>query len=388
MKVRLPAAAVPIAALLSGLALAGGASAARVRLAEYKVPTGGFALALPSTWVDVTSAAPQVLQQLEKVPSFRQFAQEALATGALKLIAADPSSEGRIYMDVGVERVGPVTTRKVASATVAEIKRSAGGKIAISSTPFVSAAGKGMLLHASSPKKGTSETDEFLIVHDQVEYVLVFIAPKTSWNAFGPVFEASARTFHFVMPPALGKYVLKASQVGRGYKQLPFPDGTSFIGEPTLDLCAGSYPSENLRTGRIQVRYLKAKGAGVSNEVVSYVPGGAQQAITEVANEAKSCARKPVVIRQNGVTTTYKATLLQDPKLLSGAVVVKIDVKATDGKRHVEQKGIAVYQAHGNTFSGVYTFAGNGSTLSQAIKLGLHAAEQAAQNLQAQALAA
>ena len=40
-----------------------------------------------------------------------------------------------------------------------------------------------------------NETDEYLFVHDQVEYGIIYVAPKASWSKYEPQFRASARTF-------------------------------------------------------------------------------------------------------------------------------------------------------------------------------------------------
>jgi hypothetical protein len=61
-----------------GLVLAGAAvlsaQASAATFRTFPVPTGGFAIGLPSSWIDIAKAAPSVLGQLEKAPSFRAFA--------------------------------------------------------------------------------------------------------------------------------------------------------------------------------------------------------------------------------------------------------------------------------------------------------------------------
>src|SRR5262249_43339321 len=93
-------------AMLLAAMLTAGASAAPMK--TVRVSSGGFSIALPSSWVNVTSAAPSVLKKLGQVPAFKAFAQSASQNGSLKLIAADPSSGGSAYMDTGVARVGNV----------------------------------------------------------------------------------------------------------------------------------------------------------------------------------------------------------------------------------------------------------------------------------------
>jgi len=362
-------------------ALAGPAGASAAELKTVQVPTGGFSIALPKSWVDVTSAAPKVLKKLEQVPAFKAFAQSASQNGSLKLIAADPSSNGSAYMDTGVARIGNVPLKTVADATQKALQQTLGKGGSVTSKKVTLSAGPAYVLHLA--RKGSpNQTDEYLFVKDQVEYVIVYVATSKSWRTYEPLFRQSAQSFRITPGPDLSKVVLKGAQVGSGYKLTNFPFGNSFIGEPTLDLCGSSYASETLRTGRLQVRYTRpGKSVAVSNEVVTYAGAGAQQALQEVTNVAQACARKPVVLRSGGVSETYKVAPLSDPKLPAGSVVVKLQITASNGKKKVTQTGVAVYQVRGNTLSGVYTFVGKGTTFADAQRIAFHAAEQSMHNL-------
>ena len=165
----------------------------------------------------------------------------------------------------------------------------------------------------------------------------------------------------------------------------PWPNyggGSSFIGETTLDLCGGSYPSENLRTGRLQVSYAHPKKTvDISNEVVTYVSGGAQQALAEVSKVAHTCSTKSVIQKRGVVTTTFHVTPVHDPKLPHNTVAVKLVIKQSNGTKHVTQTGIAIYEVKGNTLSGVYTFATKGTSFADVQRVAFHAAEQSAKNL-------
>jgi hypothetical protein len=373
------------AALLAPLVVA---SASAAELKTVQVPTGGFSIGLPPNWVNVTSASPAVLKKLEQVPAFRAFAQSATQNGSLKLIAADPGSNGSAYMDTGVARVGNIPLAAIASATVKALKQTLGKGGSVTSKKVSLDAGPAYVLHLA--RKGSpNETDEYLFIRDQVEYVLVFVATSKTWSTYEPLFTRSAQSFHLTPGPDLSKIVLKGSQVGSGYKLTTFPFGNSFIGEPTLDLCGGSYSSETLRTGRLQVRYTHpGKAVAVSNEVVTYAGAGAQQALAEVTSVAGSCARKPVVLHSGTVTETYRVVPLADPKLPAGSVAVRLEITATDGKKKVSQTGVAVYQVRGNTLSGVYAFVGKGTTFADAQRIAFHAAEQSMHNLGGGTLAA
>jgi hypothetical protein len=367
------------AAVLLAVVLTTVASAARMK--TVRVPTGGFSIALPSSWVNVTSAAPSVLKKLEQVPAFKAFAQSASQNGSLKLIAADPGASGSAYMDTGVARVGNVPLATVTAATVNALKQTLGKGGSVTVKKVELGAGPAYLLHLT--RKGSpNETDEYLYLRDQVEYVIVFVATKTSWGKYAPLFASSAQSFRLTPGPDLSRIVLSGSQVGKGYKLSNFPFGNSFIGEPTLDLCGSAYASETLRTGRLQVRYTRpGKAVAVSNEVVTYAGTGAQQALAEVSSVARACARKPVVLRSGTLSETYKVAPLNDPKLPDGSVAVKLEITATDGKKKVKQTGVAVYQVRGNTLSGVYAFVGKGTTFADAQRIAFHAAEQSMHNL-------
>ncbi len=355
------------------------ASGAAMRV--YPVPTGGFSVSLPATWVDVATLPSAQLKQFEQVPSFKAFLQQASTNAALRLAVLDPAAKGSVYMDAGAVRVGALAPAKVVSETTAALKKSLGSKIAAVTTSVKLAAGPAYLLHLS--EKGLpNETDEYLFVHDQIEYGIIYVAPKKSWAKYEPTFAASARTFKLLPGPNLTHVVLKAKQVGAGYKLTSYPFGQSIIGEATLDLCAASYPSEILRTGRLQVRYTHTgEGVSVSNEVVTYVPGGASEALAEVTQVAGECAKAPAVLKQGAITETYDVSLLKDPRIPAGALAVKIKITVVDGKRHSSQLGIAVYQVKGNTLSGVYTFVGKGTTFADVERVGFHAAAQSAANL-------
>ncbi len=378
-----------LAAVVVSIALPAGPGAASTPLTNYPVPRGGFMVALPPTWVDVTSTTP-VPGANGKTPSMAAIAKAASADGSRKLVALDPKAKGKVYIDVDVDRVGTVTATAAAAATVHAIRKVIGASSPLSSTPVTLAAGAGFRLHFSYTQSGEGyESSEYLLVLNQVEYLILYVAPKTKWAAYSALFDASAHSFRLLPGPDLSNVALSNAEVGAGYKGSVIPGGASFIGEATLDLCAGSYPSESLRTGRLQLSYVHAAPAvSVSNEVVTYVHGGAQEALREVRGVARSCARTPVVVKQGAVTNTLTVAPLKGSKLLPGAVAVQITVLASDGKRHVVSTGVAIYQVKNDTLSGVYAWSTAHTTLAQAEKIGLHAAAQSARNLGGLALSA
>jgi hypothetical protein len=177
----------------------------------------------------------------------------------------------------------------------------------------------------------------------------------------------------------LKKVVLKPGQVGSGFKSSTIPGGTLVSGETTLDFCGASYPSESLRTARLQVAFQRHGQTSIENEVVVYSPGGAAQALQEVRDVAASCTSGPVPHPPAGVSgLTRTVRVVDDPKLPKGSVaILEYDTAVVNGR--AESEGILwVYQARGNVLSAVYSYD---VVPADAQTLGLHAAEQSAANL-------
>jgi hypothetical protein len=184
-----------------------------------------------------------------------------------------------------------------------------------------------------------------------------------------------------VTNPSVAKLILQPDQVGKGYVLLQRTDGVGVKNTVTLDLCGRQgYPSEKLRTTRLQVNYLKPGSTlGLSNEVVTYKPGGAEQAMREVARRAATCPNHAIVTGEPGLPPLrFKITRIGDSNLLKGYLAVRVRVTGTVKGKHVDETSYAVYQRRGNVLSGVYSFGPN--TPAQ-LKFALHAAEQSAKNL-------
>ena len=109
--------------------------------------------------------------------------------------------------------------------------------------------------------------------------------------------------------------------------------GRQVKGQVTLDFCGGGYPSEALRLRRFQTIYAnQAGGAQLSNEVVRYAPGGARQALREVARRVRTCPRTPVQspVPGHGAERYLSVALIHDPGLLAGSVAIKMTIEVTD----------------------------------------------------------
>jgi len=182
-------------------------------------------------------------------------------------------------------------------------------------------------------------------------------------------------------PPPLDSVVLTAKQAGPGYTRFTMNGGRQVKGQVTLDFCGGGYPSEALRLRRFQTIYAnRAGGPQLSNEIVRYTPGGAKQALEEVARRVRTCPRSPVQspVPGHGAERYLSVALIHDPGLLAGAVAIKMTVEVMDNGRRVRRDIVAVYQRHGNFLSGVYA---SGGTAASRIASALRAAHASADNL-------
>jgi hypothetical protein len=181
--------------------------------------------------------------------------------------------------------------------------------------------------------------------------------------------------------PDVQKLILQPAQVGKGYILAPRRDGSGVKGTVTLDLCGRSgYTSEKLRTHRLQVNYLKSPTApGLSNEVVTYKPGGAELAMQEVVQHALNCPNTPIKTGEPGLPPLrFTITRIQVPKLLKGYLAVRVRVTGTIQGKKVDQTSYAAYQRHGNVLSGVYSFGANDD---KQFRLFVRAAQESAGNL-------
>jgi hypothetical protein len=182
-------------------------------------------------------------------------------------------------------------------------------------------------------------------------------------------------------PPPLDSVVLTAKQAGPGYTRFTMDGGRQVKGQVTLDFCGGGYPSEALRLRRFQTIYANpAGGAQLSNEVVRYAPGGARQALREVARRVRTCPRTPVQspVPGHGAERYLSVSLIHDPGLLAGSVAINMTVEVTENGRKVRREIIAIYERHGNFLSGVYA---SGGTPASRLANALHAAHASADNL-------
>jgi hypothetical protein len=181
---------------------------------------------------------------------------------------------------------------------------------------------------------------------------------------------------------ALSAVVLQPAQVGLGYRLQERSDSHCVQRCVTLDLCGFTFKSEKLRTGRLQVNYLRKRSLSLSNEVVSYRSGGTRAALDELDRAVATCPRTPVPSTVQGFgPVTYRLTRLTDNKLLPGYVALRMHVSGKANGKTISGTTVAVYQTEGAVLSGVYTELGPDSTAASQVRSALHAAEASAANL-------
>jgi hypothetical protein len=180
--------------------------------------------------------------------------------------------------------------------------------------------------------------------------------------------------------PSPSRLVLKASQVGPEYRLRSRPDGQGVKGYVTLDLCGFTFPSEALRTQRLQVNYVRAGSPlGLSNEVVVYRPGGTQKVLRELRHAVSHCPTGPVGSHIAGFgPVTYRLKTLHPRRLLPGSIVLRVHVVGKASGRHIDLTVVTIYQTSGTVLSGIYT--SGGPILAQE-RLGAHAAAESAKRL-------
>jgi hypothetical protein len=163
--------------------------------------------------------------------------------------------------------------------------------------------------------------------------------------------------------PNLTKRILRAAEVGLGYRHGP---QHQTLVDPSGGLCAVHLESESLRTVRLRIVFTnphlsKEKRHVLSNEVIAYRSGGAQQAMRELSDAATTCP------------PNYRIDHIVDSHLLPGYVALKV-IPGTG-------KMIWIYQARNGILSQIVASGHKGGSYAELLQFALHAAEESARNL-------
>lgn len=133
--------------------------------------------------------------------------------------------------------------------------------------------------------------------------------------------------------------------------------GGNGLGQPTLDLCNGTFPSEAQRTARLQVVAVDGQGdTALSTEAVLYSSGaGTAAAFSELKATAAACPAGPVDggIGQPPVTTRFQPAPDTDwPQVASvERLAYAFDTISANGET---SRSAAVYLRRGRALLGVY----------------------------------
>jgi len=145
------------------------------------------------------------------------------------------------------------------------------------------------------------------------------------------------------------------------------PGGDQVRGTSTLDLCNGAFPSESLRTARLQVAASDAQGIpSLSTEAVLYKDAAAtSQAFAELRRAAATCPSTPVVspVGEPTVTTHFKPPPDGAWPQVAGVDRLAYEFVATDASGQ-STHDIAVYLRRGRLLEGVYFQAPDDAQLS------------------------
>lgn len=162
----------------------------------------------------------------------------------------------------------------------------------------------------------------------------------------------------------LQQLVVRQQDVTSGYTVELLDGGGEVNGQTTLDLCNGNFPSEVLRTARLQVVEYDSSGDAVfSTEAVLYrTPADAGQAMQEVRTVASKCPDSPVVspVNEPTVTTEFQQAPDSGWPHVDGVDRAAYAFTTTDGLGDTEQR-IAVYLRRGRVLEGLYFDTPNGT---------------------------
>jgi len=161
---------------------------------------------------------------------------------------------------------------------------------------------------------------------------------------------------------ALSKLVVRQSDIDSARVVVLIPNGNRTT-EPTLDLCNGTFATENLRVARLQVAELSSTGKLVlSTEAVTYRnPAATASAFAELRKVRASCPHGPVTspVGEGTAVTAFKAAPDRTwPRTRSVARLAYSFTSTAAGKTSAS---IAVYLRRGRVLMGVYFNQPSGS---------------------------
>ncbi len=350
----------------------------------YHANTQGFAISLPSTWVSVSSLDQAALNVLSKEAGFASIANSASTTSDISVFTSDKTA----FMDAGAYRTTFTTLDKVSADATKTLRASTNTAQVTASTVVLPAGRAALITYLLGSGSGQVKASEYIFFRDSIVHVINYAAPAAKWQGYSATFHESAQTFEYEKGQDVSSLVLTGAEVGKGFKRKPFPGGTSVLGETTLDLCNQSFPSEGLRTSRLQVHYAYGSGFPISNEVVAYTASGATQALNEIKTAATACSAATITRIQGSNRVSFHTAPLTVSGLPAGSVAVLLHVVVESAGKTVTEDGVAIYMVRGNILSGIYAYTAPGLPMSKLTNIAIHAAQRSAQKLGGLTLAA
>jgi len=154
--------------------------------------------------------------------------------------------------------------------------------------------------------------------------------------------------------PLLAGLIVNNADVGPSLTVAGLPGGNGLT-QPTLDLCNGTFPSESMRTARLQVAAVDGPGDTVlSTEAVLYSSGaGTTAAFSELKATAAACPEGPV--GQPTVTTRFGPAPDGGWPQVPSVERLAFAYDTTDAAGDTSH-AVAVYLRRGRALLGVYFF--------------------------------
>jgi hypothetical protein len=156
---------------------------------------------------------------------------------------------------------------------------------------------------------------------------------------------------------ALARFALAQSDLTGGLGLQLIPGGNQVRDQPSLDLCNGTFPSESLRTARLQVAAVDEQGgAPLSTEAVLYRnPAATEQAFRELKATVSQCPDAPVQspVGEPTVTTTFNAAPDASWPQVRTVDRLAYDFVTTDSAG-MRNHSVAVYLRRGRALLGLY----------------------------------
>jgi hypothetical protein len=155
----------------------------------------------------------------------------------------------------------------------------------------------------------------------------------------------------------LPSVVLQQTDAARGNTVQLLPRGDRVVGQATLDLCNGTFPSEAHRTARLQDALVDAQGNEVlSTEAVLYAsPSFTTQGFAELRSVVSKCPGSPVRSPVGEPTVTTRFGPAPDGSWAQTPTVERQAYSfTTTDQAGRSAPGLAVYLRRGRALVGIY----------------------------------